>query len=68
MLRVNWDDRCNAEWYVERLKRNNGCLITVDDSVKAWFPVDVDTFTRDMKPELLAALNEAFPGESVEFR
>lgn len=62
-----WDsqDPQNAGWYV-RVQDETGR--TMDDSMKVWFPVDVEEFGEDQAEELAAALREAFPEAKIEAR
>ena len=64
-LRYYWDDQpgATAGWYVEA-KDSDGEFL--DDSMKVWFPVDVDDFSRDEESDLVAALKAEFPDTTVE--
>lgn len=62
-----WDsqDPQNTGWYV-RVQDERGQ--TMDDSMKVWFPVEVEEFSEDQAEELAAALREAFPEAKIEAR
>lgn len=68
-LRVYWDtqDPQNVGWYVEVLGYNarHEAWEHKDDSMKVWFPVDVDAFGKNQEAELLEALQAEFPGAEV---
>lgn len=63
-LSYYWDEQFGVKpgWYVE-LRDAEGTV--EDDSMKVWFPVDVDEFTEDQETELVAALREAFPDAEI---
>ncbi|MBA2883070.1 hypothetical protein HNR65_003427 [Desulfosalsimonas propionicica] len=61
----HWDTQGDTVgWYCEVTE--NG--MTVDDSMKAWFPVNVDDFTADQADALEKALVENFPGHEITIR
>lgn len=64
-LRYWWDDQdpSNEGWYVEA-KDSEGEFL--DDSMKIWFPVDVEDFSDSQEAELIAALKGEFPDATVE--
>lgn len=59
-----WDttDPANAGWYA--MERSADGEI-IDDSMKVWFPVDVDEFGESDGQQLKEALIEAFPDHEV---
>lgn len=62
-----WDDQDpqNAGWYV-RVQDERGQ--TMDDSMKVWFPIEVDEFGQGQAEDLAQALREAFPEAKIEAR
>lgn len=60
---LRWDDQPGVEpgWYCQAYDADG----VRDDSVKTWFPIDVDDFSRGQKTELLAALRDAFPAADI---
>jgi hypothetical protein len=60
-----WDfqDSANPGWYVRVLDEH---LNVWDDSMKFWFPVEVDEFGEDQGEELAKALRAAFPKAKVD--
>jgi hypothetical protein len=59
-----WDnqDPSNAGWYARtRDASGQEC----DDSMKVWFPVEVDEYDETQGDDLAEALREAFPGAQV---
>lgn len=58
-IRYEWTD---SGWYAYQVL---GCNI-VDDSMKVWWQVDMDSFTKDQEKELVSALQKAYPGHVVE--
>lgn len=65
----HWDDNdpTNAGWYIEVIDDATGDV--VDDSMKVWFGVDVDSFGRHDADALRRALECEYPGAvSVEIR
>ena len=62
-----WDDQdsSNAGWYA-RTRDENGD--ERDDSMKVWFPVEVDEYDEDQGDELAEALQEAFPDAEIVAR
>lgn len=64
-IKLYWDAPVGvtAGWFAElEGKRPEGEWMTLDDSQKVGFPVDLDEFTEDQESEAKAALLEAFPG------
>lgn len=59
-----WDnqDPSHAGWYA-RTRYEDG--VEGDDSMKIWFPVEVDQFGEDDGDELAEALQEAFPDAEI---
>lgn len=66
MKRINvwWctNDPSNPGWYGE-VRNEEGQVI--DDTMKIWFPVDVDQFGRQESQKLTDALCEAFPDHEI---
>lgn len=64
-LRYWWDtqDPNSKGWYVEA-KDSDGEFL--DDSMKIWFPVDVDDFDENSEAALIEALMAEFPNAVVE--
>lgn len=60
-----WDaqDPQNSGWYARVLDERGR---ETDDSMKVWFPVEVDEFGEDQADELDQALREAFPQAKIE--
>lgn len=59
-----WDrqDPSNAGWYASaRDESGDEC----DDSMKVWFPVQVDRYNREQGDELAEALQKAFPDAEI---
>ncbi len=72
--RINfwWDDDHGIEnegWYAEEERFNEelGCYEFHDDSMKAWFPVDVNSFTGAQGAKLRVALRKAFPEHDINW-
>ena len=65
IIRMYWDDqdRDNAGWYVMIMDGNRDF---VDDSIKIWFPVNVNEFGPDDEAALKDALMEAYPDAEFE--
>lgn len=64
-LQVSWDsqDKNNEGWFVEVLEDGE----YKDDSMKVWFPVDVDAYDQQQKSELVDALKAEWPEASIKF-
>jgi hypothetical protein len=64
-LRYWWDDQDpgNKGWYVEA-KDSEGEFL--DDSMKVWFPVDVEDFSEDEETKMVEALKAEFPNAAIE--
>ncbi len=62
-----WDsqDPSNAGWYARVLDESGR---EIDDSMKRWFPVDVEQFSEYQSAELAESLGEAFPESIIEAR
>ena len=63
-LTVYWDahDRAQPGWYIE-VRDESGDIVV--DSMKIWFPVEVDWYGEDDKADLVADLREAYPGATI---
>lgn len=63
-VRYYWDDQAGAKagWYVMTYSADGQEL---DDSMKIWFPVDVDDFSQDEEGEMVEALKGQFPGLEI---
>lgn len=61
---LSWDSRVRGQagWFAEIQTKDENGWVYSDDSMKIWFPVDLDEFTESQKDEVLAALAEEFPG------
>lgn len=61
-----WDDQDpqNAGWYAREMQDGE----FRDDSMKVWFPVEVDEYDQDQSEDLAAALAEAFPDAEIVAR
>lgn len=66
MLKYWWDtaDPRNPGWFVEYVGSGSGEHV-VEDSMKVWFPVDVDQFGKHQEEDLLYALRSAFPADLI---
>jgi hypothetical protein len=81
-MAIPWDDsdRRNEGWYVrtyvlERVRPSYDLepeeepgfqLVESEDSMKVWFPVDVNEFSQRAEAKLRKALERAFPNAIVE--
>jgi len=63
-LTVYWDEQDPAQpgWYVE-FRDERGDIIA--DSMKIWFPLEVDWYGEDQRGELIADLREAYPDATI---
>jgi len=62
-VQYRWDDqdRANEGWYCETYDDDG----LIDDSMKIWFPIDLDEYDEIDEKELVTALKEEFPGAEV---
>lgn len=68
-IEAHWDrqDPRNSGWYACAYTRDEeGELYASTDSMKVWWPVDLDGYDRGATDEVRAALAEAFPGAEIE--
>ena len=65
ILRVRWDetDAANTGWYCEAVGEDGELR---EDSLKLWFPVRVDDYSRDEEAALIDALRKAYPDAQIE--
>lgn len=63
-IEYRWDeiDPANPGWYAVSYDASGE---VIDDSMKIWWPVDVDEFGADQGDELGAALRKAYPGAEI---
>lgn len=67
-ISLGWDsqDRNNEGWHCEVQTRDeDGRWAYSDDSLKIWFPVDLDNYEVHQRAEVEAALLKAFPGAQI---
>ena len=64
LIRVRWDtnDPNNEGWYAEVIE--NGRV--TDDSMKVWFPVDLDKFGQGQARRVVSELKDEFPDAEIE--
>jgi hypothetical protein len=59
----HWDTDGDTEgWYCQALRADGTC---VEDSMKMWFPVDVDDFNEHQGDKLARALKRAYRGAEI---
>ncbi len=59
-------DPSNPGWYAATYARDSdGDLEVVDDSHKAWFPVDLDLYGSEQRGYVRDALEREFPGAEI---
>lgn len=66
-VRAYWDaqDSTNAGWYAAAFLADRSEAM---DSMKIWWPVDLDEFGEDDDEGVCSALTEAFPGAEIEMK
>ena len=63
-LTIYWDTHAPAQpgWYVEARDESGDIVV---DSMKIWFPVEVDWYGERDKADLVADLREAYPDATI---
>jgi len=63
-LTVYWDEQDPAHpgWYVEGRDERGDIVV---DSLKIWFPLEVDWYGENDKADLVADLREAYPDATI---
>lgn len=66
-IRVWWDDSHSndAGWYAVREAHDSKGWYTEDDSLKIWWLINVDEFSRDSRRSLVSAIEAAYPEYEV---
>lgn len=64
-LDAHWSvsDPKNPGWYIEETDENNRYL---SDSMKIWFPIDVDQYGEEEGDELLDEMRKVFPNHNLK--
>jgi len=62
-LTIYWDEQDPAQpgWYVEVRQGND----IIADSMKIWFPIEVDWYGENDKADLVADLREVYPDATI---
>ena len=65
-ITAHWDTQGDTYgWYAIREREDGSCI---DDSVKVWWPVDLDDYTEDDSAAVESALRTEWPDATIEVR